>query len=113
MNFGETIKRLRKELRFTQRELAEKLNVNYTYISKIENNKLEAPPSQELIRKMAEILDTDPNSLLDLAGKLDLKRLQQIASETPEAGTVLRRIQETNLSDEQWREIGRIVDDEG
>ena len=76
MTFGETIKELRIQRRMTQREFAESLNVNFTYISKIENDKLEVLPSEDLIRRMAKLLDTDAEALLDLAGKLDLKQLQ-------------------------------------
>lgn len=111
MNLGDTIKNLRIERQITQRELAEKLGVNFTYISKIENGKLEVLPSEDLIRRIAGILGTNAEDLLDLAGKLDLKRLQQVAIEVPEAGMVLRRIQKQNLTDEQWKQIGKIMDD--
>lgn len=111
MNLGDTIKNLRIERQITQRELAEKLGVNFTYISKIENGKLEVLPSEDLIRRIAGILGANAEDLLDLAGKLDLKRLQQVAIEVPEAGMVLRRIQKQNLTDEQWKQIGKIMDD--
>jgi transcriptional regulator with XRE-family HTH domain len=111
MSFGNTIKKLRKELKMTQRELSDKLGVNFTYISKIENEKLDVPPSEELIRKMAGILEADPEELLDMAGKLDLKRLQQVAMDVPEAGTVLRRMQSNKVTDEQWKKIGKILDE--
>jgi transcriptional regulator with XRE-family HTH domain len=109
VTFGETVKELRKQRRMTQRELSERLGVNFTYISKIENDKLEAPPSEELIRKMAKILDTDAEDLLDLAGKLDLRQLQQVAMDVPEMGVLLRRIQSGNLTDEQRKGIEEIL----
>ena len=72
---------------------------------------MEVLPSEDLIIRIADILGTDAEELLDLAGKLDLKRLQQVAIEVPEAGTVLRRIQKQNLTGEQWKQIGKIIDD--
>lgn len=107
--FGEKIKELRKDRKITQRDLAAKLGINFTYVSKIENDKLEAPPSESLIRKLADVLEVEPDVLLDLAGKLDFKRLQQVAMNVPEAGTVLRRIQESNLTDDQWSKISKIL----
>src|SRR5262245_17315343 len=109
MTFGETIKELRIQRRMTQREFAESLNVNFTYISKIENDKLEVLPSEDLIRRMAKLLGTDAEDLLDLAGKLDLKQLQQVAMDIPEVGVLLRRIQSGDLTDEQRKEIDKIL----
>lgn len=111
MTFGEHIKGLRKKLRMTQRELADLLGVNFTYISKIENDKLEVLPSEELIRKMAGVLATDAEDLLDFAGKLDLKQLQQVAKEVPQAGVLLRRIQSGQLTERQWRDIRSVIDE--
>lgn len=37
--FGQKIRRLRKTRRITQTELAESIGVDFTYISKIENNR--------------------------------------------------------------------------
>lgn len=112
MTFGETVKKLRKQKRITQRDLAKKLRINFTYVSKIENNKLEAPPSEELIRRLAEVLHAEPEMLLELAGKLDFRRLQQIAIDRPEASTVLRRIQKNELTQSQWSKIRQILDEE-
>lgn len=109
MSFGETIKELRKLRRMTQRDFAESLGVNFTYISKIENDKLEVPPSESLIRRMANILEADAEQLLDLAGKVNLKQLQQVAMEIPEVGVLLRRIQSGNLTEEQLKEIEAIL----
>ena len=111
MNFGGKVKDLRKQRRMTQRDLAEKLRVNFTYISKIENGKLDVLPSEDLIRRIAQILGANSEDLLDLAGKLDVKRLQQVAKDVPEAGAVLRRMQKQRLTGEQWKQIEEILDD--
>ncbi len=41
MNFGVRIRDLRRSKRLTQRELADRLEVDFTYMSKIENNKID------------------------------------------------------------------------
>ncbi|MBQ3452520.1 MAG: helix-turn-helix transcriptional regulator, partial [Selenomonadaceae bacterium] len=51
--FGQKIKRLRKAKKITQSELADSVGVDFTYISKIENNKGLRPPAESTIRKLA------------------------------------------------------------
>jgi transcriptional regulator with XRE-family HTH domain len=72
MTFGEQIKRLRKAKNLSQRDLAGKVKVNFTYISKIENEKLDFGdyPSEELILKLARALEADADELLLLAKKI-------------------------------------------
>lgn len=76
--------RLRKKL--SQRKLAAELGLDHTYISKLENNAADYPPSEEVITAIAHSLDEDPRSLCYLAGRLptsDLSLLQAIAAEHP------------------------------
>ena len=78
LTFGQTVRQLRRAQRLTQRELAESvqalgLKADFTYISKIENDRLEVPPSEALIRGLARILETDAEALLELAGKFSQK----------------------------------------
>ena len=72
MQFGERIRGLRKARNLSQRELGAKTGVSFTYISKIENGKLDFSdyPSEALIQKMGVVLDTDINELLLLAQKI-------------------------------------------
>jgi DNA-binding XRE family transcriptional regulator len=48
------VREARKRLGLTQRELAEKIGVNYTYISKIENG--HSRPSRPVLAALAELL---------------------------------------------------------
>jgi transcriptional regulator with XRE-family HTH domain len=107
---GQTIRRLRREQRLTQRQLAERvqglgLKADFTYISKIENDRVEVPPSELLIRGLAKILEVDAEALLELAGKFDQKALQEVVSEMPEAGILLRRLQARKISQKQVRKF--------
>ncbi|GEM_PF-4295660 len=67
--FGSYLKRLREQAGLSQRGLAEKVGVDVSYLSKIENGVM-SPPSQELIIRLAEVLDADRDELLTLAGKV-------------------------------------------
>lgn len=67
MNYkiGKNIKKIRKERKITQKELAEKLNLkNQTTISNYEACKIN--PSIEILFKMCEIFDCSTNDLLYL-----------------------------------------------
>jgi len=106
MTLGEKIRDLRRMRQITQRELAAKiqnmgLRADFTYISKIENDRTEILPSEELLRALAKILNTDAEELLDLAGKFNQKELQQVVSDTPSVGILLRRIQSGKIPQEQ------------
>ena len=108
--FGQTIRQRRRAQRMTQRELAERvqglgLKADFTYISKIENDRLEVPPSEPLIRGLAKILETEAEALLELAGKFDQRALQEVVSEMPEAGILLRRLQSRQITQKQLQKF--------
>lgn len=68
-DFGGILKKMRAQHRISQRDLAERIGVDFTYISKIENEKLE-PPSEEVIIKMAEVFGVNKYDLIIYAGKV-------------------------------------------
>ncbi len=72
MKFGQRVRALRHERGLSQRALAAKLSVNFTYVSKIENERLDFGdyPSEELICKLATALEVDQDELLILAKKI-------------------------------------------
>ena len=71
-SFGQKIRELRKKNSFTQRELAKREGINFTYLSKIENDKLEPNqfPREDTIKKLSEALHADLDELLLLAQKI-------------------------------------------
>jgi transcriptional regulator with XRE-family HTH domain len=67
--FGSRIQRLRREAKITQRDLAGRLGIDFTYLSKLENDRGEAP-SEDMVRRIAQFLHTDEEELLARAGKV-------------------------------------------
>lgn len=63
MKIGEKIKQRRKELRWSQRDLAEKMGYNHSTITRIETGKIDIPQSR--IMQFAEVLHTDIAYLMD------------------------------------------------
>src|SRR5687768_16493455 len=80
-DFGDYIRQRREELRekdpaFSVRQVAARIGVEPSYLSKIERVE-EAPPSEETIRRLAQALDEDADVLLAMAGKVsgDLQKI--------------------------------------
>jgi len=65
--FGKRLRELRKRAGLSLRELGNKVSVDFSYLSKIENGTL-PPPSERVIRELAETLNTEYDELLTLAG---------------------------------------------
>lgn len=86
MHFGEKVRELRQAKKLTQRDLGATVGVEFSYISKIENGKLDFGdvPSEALIHRLADALDADENDLLLLAKKVP-PRIRQRVFERPEA----------------------------
>lgn len=107
--FGNHLKELRRQRHFTQRSFAKELGIDFTYISKIENGRVENLPSEDLIKRMARVLDVDSNDLLDIAGKFDPDELREAVIDQPKVGILLRRLQSKQLSADQIDDIMKIV----
>ena len=74
LKFGEFIRKSRLKHNLGLREFANQVGISATYISKMEIGDY-APPKEENIKKMAQILNIDEDKLLSMAEKLssDLK----------------------------------------
>ena len=72
MNFGERVRELRQQKAWTLRDLAEKVGVGSTYLSRVENERLNYGdyPSDALIHRLAVALDADEEELLILAKRV-------------------------------------------
>ena len=68
--FGSKLRDLRQNKGMTLRALAEAAGVDFTYLSKIENDRVEYLPGAETIRDLAQALEVDAMELLQLADKV-------------------------------------------
>lgn len=69
MGIGTAIRQHRKHQGLTLREVAERAGVDFTYLSKIENEKPGFEPGADTIRALATALDVDELELLEMADK--------------------------------------------
>jgi transcriptional regulator with XRE-family HTH domain len=67
--FGSRLRQIRTQRGITQRLLAEQVDCDFTYISKIEHDAT-PPPSEQMIWRLAEALNTDANELFNVACKV-------------------------------------------
>ncbi len=103
MSFGKTIRDLRKARGVSQRELAERAGIDFTYLSKIENDRM-PPPAERTIQSMAEILGADSDELIRLAGKVPSDLAEFLVSD-PAAMKYLRSFQGNPRKREEWADL--------
>ncbi len=86
--------RLRREdSRFSVRQLAQRLGVEPSYLSKVERGET-APPSEAKIVLLAKELNEDPDVLLAMAGKVS-SDLQEVIRKRPELfGQLIRELKD-------------------
>jgi HTH-type transcriptional regulator, competence development regulator len=98
MTFGERVRELRQAKNLTLRDLAGKVKVNFTYLSKIENHRLDFGdyPGEGLIRKLAKVLGADEDELLLLAEKVP-DEIRRRVVQRPDAFRKLARLDDKAL----------------
>jgi len=72
MTFGKRVRQLRHAKEWSLRDLAAKVDVGFTYLSRVENKRLNFGdyPSDALIHRLAEALEADEEELLILAKRI-------------------------------------------
>jgi len=98
MIFAEHIRELRElkrqgDRRYSLRQVAHRMGITPTYLSKLERGEL-PPPSEKTTLRLAAEIDEDPDVLLALAGKVS-SELQEVIRKRPELfATLIRQLKE-------------------
>lgn len=88
-NFGSLLKKLRNEKGYSIKNLSPKLNVNYSYLSKLENG--HSTPSENFIERVAVFLNYDKDELMIRAGKVPDDVIEIIRNNPKKAIAYLRK----------------------
>lgn len=105
--FGTKLKSLRRVKGISQRDLAQRVGVDFSYISKLENDRL-PPPAADTIEKICHELDVRHEELLGLTNKLPTG-LRQMLVENQGARDFMREARAMDLSDKEWEKLaGRL-----
>jgi len=81
MTFGSVIRKLRNDKDIGIKKLATAINVDYAYLSRVENNKLK--PSEKLIDRISKYFNYDKDELMILGDKIP-DDIKMILRENPE-----------------------------
>ncbi len=104
--FGERLRERRVELGFSLRAFAKKVDVSPTYLSQVEQNKVD-PPTADRVKRIAELLQESVDEWTALAGRIT-KDLPDIIHSSPELPDILRAV--AGLTPEQMRKVRAAVD---
>lgn len=101
VSFGESVRQLRLARGLQQKQLATAIGLEATYLSRIETGRV-PPPSEETIRAIARVLDTEPEPLILSASKVpsDLKDMILSSPRAPEFLRTAKR-----LGDDEWDQL--------
>lgn len=97
-----------QDRRFSLRQVAMRVGVEPAYLSKIERGDF-APPSEELICKLANELGQDPDVMLALAGKVSRDLLEVIVKRPQLMAELIRQVKQ--MPDDAVLRIVREVKD--
>ena len=106
MTFGQRLRELRKEKSMTQKELAAKAKIDFTYLSKIETGVM-PPPRVKTILALAKGLGIDKDAVIvdelyGLAKKIPSDLSRKV---TPEMIQMLRSLQDKKIDKpEDWQD---------
>ena len=103
MTFGEALRTLRREANVSQRELADQVGLDFSYISKLENGRLPAPAADTVV-KMCGALGVESERLLSLTGKLPTD-VQESVGNSPAAQQFLREAQQLGVTEKEWVQL--------
>ena len=101
--FGNTLRDKRRAAGISQRELADRTGLDFSYISKIENGRVPSPAADTVVL-IAQVLNVPAEELLALTGKFP-SNIRATISTSPSAQSFLREAQEMSLTDDEWRQM--------
>jgi transcriptional regulator with XRE-family HTH domain len=103
MTFGQRLRELRRDAGVTQRELAQRTNLDFSYISKLENDR-NPPPAADTIVRICEALSIPAERLLALKGRLP-SEIQETVAGNVAAQEFLRVTHTLGLSQSDWKHL--------
>ena len=102
-SFGKILREKRRLAGLSRRRLAELAGLDFSYISKLENNRL-AAPAAETVLKLAELLACSAEELLSAAGKLPGDVGQNLSSSVA-AVQFAREATALELTSDEWEKM--------
>lgn len=92
--FGDLIRQARKDKGYSQRELARQIGLDFTYLSKLENDRADYAPKEDVIRAIARNLNLDQEELIFLAGRIPQQEEDVLRQNYKDMPLLFRRMRE-------------------
>ena len=102
-HFGEVLREARLAKGYSLRKFAEKVGISPTYLSLVEQGKVESPPTADRVKQMAELLEENSDEWIALAGRVP-GDLPEIIQQQPTGMPELLR-EASGLTAEQLRKV--------
>lgn len=119
MSFGKILQEIRRRKGKTQREIANAISMDYSYYSKLENDRLGSNPTRETIDKISAALECnedEKNELLLSAGRTteEFEQVAKVVIEDPEKSGSFNRLFKAalDLTPDKLEEIVKDVEKE-
>jgi transcriptional regulator with XRE-family HTH domain len=97
MTFGERLRQLRLDKKLNQRDLASRVGIDFTYLSKLENGRM-PPPASNTIARLSKALGAQGDELMLLANKVPTD-IAPVISRSAAMPAFLRSIKDFNDDD--------------
>lgn len=115
MDFGSVLRSWRLEAGISQRELARRADLNFSYLSKIEAGLVPAP-SMDKVQALVVALDRNDQDVQRLLGLVRESRIPNDVVKTalirnPGVGALLRRLQGRRLTENELAALLEVVDE--
>lgn len=104
MSLGRRLKTLRKNMSFTQQNLADKVGVSRIYIQALESNR--RMPSMKLLRRLSEALQA---SITDLVDEIPTKGARMQLEDLLSSGEVDIWFRKKKLTEGELRRVERVI----
>jgi transcriptional regulator with XRE-family HTH domain len=101
--FGQLLREKRRSAGITQRDLAARAGLDFSYISKLENDRI-PPPAADTIVAICRVLGFEPQQLLASSGKLPADIHSSVGSSAA-AQSFLNSASQMGLTEEEWQEL--------
>ena len=105
--FGHLLRAKRVEKRIGLRRFAQLVGVSPTYLSQVEQCNV-APPTVERVKRMAELLDQNPDAWIALAGRVPEDLVEVVHSAPHEMAQLLRTIR--GMTPEQIGKVQQLAE---
>lgn len=106
--FGKTLQKIRRGKGKSQRSIADIIEMDYAYFSRLENDRFDYKPSRETVERIAQAMECDEGErgeLLAAAGRIDeeVEQVARMTNEKPQLKQLFRAA--AKLSPERLQEL--------